>query len=84
MLRFEPINQGRFAILHIGFRPFFLAALLGAAALGALWSAIYSFHLPLLRVDYPFISWHAHEMIFGYAFGVVLTCVRPMHLTGAS
>lgn len=80
MLQFKPDNQGVYPFLQLGFRPFFLLALSGAVVLGVLWSAIYSFTLPLLRPDYSFISWHAHEMIFAYAFAVVsgflLTAVR--------
>ena len=80
MLKFESSQQKHFALLQIGFRPFFLLALLSAVILGGLWSAIYSFSLPLLRSDYSFISWHAHEMIFAYTFavlgGFLLTAIK--------
>lgn len=80
MLKFKSDHIDQIAILELGFRPFFLLALLGAVVLGALWSAIYSFGLPLLSTDYSFISWHAHEMIFAYAFavlgGFLLTAIR--------
>ncbi len=80
MLTFSPTPQGRYAFLHLGFRPFFFAAMAGAVLLGITWSIIYSFNGQLLRNDYPIISWHAHEMIFAYAFAVVsgflLTAVR--------
>ena len=80
MLQFESGQRDGFALLSLGFRPFFLLALLGAVLLGILWAAIYSFGLPLLRSDYSFISWHAHEMIFAYAFavlgGFLLTAVK--------
>ena len=64
-----------FALLALGFRPFYLLA--GAyAALGvALWALQYAGWLPGAN---PW--WHAHEMLFGYAFAVIsgflLTAVR--------
>lgn len=80
MLQFESDQRKHPVLLQVGFRPFFLLALLSAVLLGGLWSAIYSFGLPLLRSDYSFISWHAHEMIFAYAFavlgGFLLTAIR--------
>jgi len=66
---------GRAAIFALGFRPFYLLA--GAyAALGVpLWALQYLGWLP--GAD-PL--WHAHEMLFGYAFAVIagflLTAVR--------
>ncbi|MEZ5537757.1 MAG: NnrS family protein [Thiolinea sp.] len=80
MLTFEPVHKGRNAFLHLGFRPFFFLAIAGAIVLGVLWSLEYSFNAQLLRKDYPVISWHAHEMLFGYAIsvaaGFLLTAVR--------
>lgn len=80
MLTFEPTHPGRYAFLHLGFRPFFFAAMAGAIVLGIIWSVIYSFNGQILRNDYPVISWHAHEMIFAYSLAVVsgflLTAVR--------
>lgn len=80
MLMFEPTHQGRYAFLHLGFRPFFLLAIAGAIVLGVLWSLEYSFNAQLLRADYNLISWHAHEMVFGYAIcvvaGFLLTAVK--------
>ncbi len=58
------------AILHYGFRPFFLLASLHAALATPLW-------LVMLITDAaprgPFdpIQWHAHEMVFGYVGAVV-------------
>ena len=63
------------ALLALGFRPFYLLA--GAyAALGVpIWALQYSAVLP---AGDPL--WHAHEMLFGYAFAVIagflLTAVR--------
>jgi uncharacterized protein involved in response to NO len=54
------------ALLALGFRPFYLLA--GAyAALGvALWALQYAGWLPGANP-----LWHAHEMLFGYAFAVI-------------
>jgi uncharacterized protein involved in response to NO len=58
------------AILHYGFRPFFLLAALHAALAVPLWLAVYAWGVPLSG---PFAgsAWHAHEMIFGYVGAVV-------------
>ena len=71
MSAFEFKNQQPPAFLQSGFRLFFLLALSGAVVLGLVWAAAYSFNLSLLRADYPLISWHAHEMLFAYAFAVI-------------
>ncbi|MEZ5478071.1 MAG: NnrS family protein [Thiolinea sp.] len=86
MLQIESEHRGGPAALQLGFRPFFLVALLGALLLGGLWTAVYSFNRDILPAAYPFLSWHAHEMIFGYtlavASGFLLTAVRNWtHLT---
>ena len=71
----KPATGDRAAIFALGFRPFYLLA--GAyAALGVpLWALQYLGWLP--GAD-PL--WHAHEMLFGYAFAVIagflLTAVR--------
>jgi uncharacterized protein involved in response to NO len=62
-------------LLALGFRPFYLLAG-GYAALGvAAWGLQYGGWLPGGN-----ILWHAHEMLFGYAFAVIagflLTAVR--------
>ena len=71
----KPAPASRAAMFALGFRPFYLLA--GAyAALGVpLWALQYLGWLP--GAD-PL--WHAHEMLFGYAFAVIagflLTAVR--------
>ncbi len=66
----------------IGFRPFFLIATLFSAILLGLWVFFYATHTPLASFDYYYssITWHAHEMIFGYGMAVVagflLTAIR--------
>ncbi len=58
-------------LFSIGFRPFFLGAILYAIAAMGLWTAIYSLQLPLPLYPVNPVSWHGHEMIYGYAMAVV-------------
>jgi uncharacterized protein involved in response to NO len=73
--RGKPALDGRGALFALGFRPLYLLA--GAyAALGVpLWALQYAGVLPGADPN-----WHAHEMLFGYAFAVIagflLTAVR--------
>ena len=80
MAVFTPAEPGRaqphgFALLELGFRPFYLLAGSYAALAVPLWALQYAGALgganPL---------WHAHEMLFGYALAVIagflLTAVR--------
>lgn len=67
--------ERRFALFDLGFRPMYLLA--GAyAALGVpIWALQYAGVLPGANM-----LWHAHEMLFGFAFAVIagflLTAVR--------
>lgn len=54
------------ALLALGFRPFYLLAGLYAALSVPLWAAQYAGWLPGANP-----LWHAHEMLFGYAFAVI-------------
>jgi uncharacterized protein involved in response to NO len=58
------------AILHYGFRPFFLFAALYAGLAVPLWLAVYAWGIPLSGC-FAGSAWHAHEMIFGYVGAVV-------------
>ena len=62
-------------ILALGFRPFYILAGAYAALAVPLWAAQYAGWLPGASM-----LWHAHEMIFGFAFAVIagflLTAVR--------
>lgn len=58
------------AFLSRGFRPFFLLAAIWAAVAMVIWIALISGYDPLLSAFDP-VSWHAHEMLFGY-LGAVL------------
>ena len=61
-----------------GFRPFFLLAGIWAAVAVPLWLAAYSAGLVLPGVLPP-TTWHAHDMVFGFAFaaaaGFLLTAI---------
>ena len=72
-------TQG-FALFNLGFRPFFLLAAVFATLSMAVWMARY-FH----NATPPFTTisasqWHAHEMLYGFAFAVIagflLTAVK--------
>lgn len=80
MLTIEKPYTGKYALSHLGFRPFFLAAGLFAILAMFLWLGIYNFAWPLLPASYPATMWHAHEMVFGYAVavgaGFLLTAVK--------
>jgi len=64
-----PKNVGKFAFLHLGFRPFFIGASIFAIIAMLLWMGIYNFAWDIQV--YPSITWHAHEMIFGYSIAVI-------------
>lgn len=63
----------------LGFRPFFLLAALAAVILMALWPPMWRGQIGL-PAHYDAITWHSHEMLFGYAAAVIsgflLTAVR--------
>lgn len=67
----EPRKDQRFALFELGFRPFFLLASLYAAISASLWMAVYFQQAPLVPHGLTPSYWHAHEMIFGFAFAVV-------------
>jgi uncharacterized protein involved in response to NO len=59
-----------FALLQSGFRPFFLLALLFAPIEMMLWIISYLEGFSITS-HYGNISWHGHEMLFGYALAVL-------------
>lgn len=73
----EPARESAagFVLFALGFRPFYLLAGLYAALSVPLWAAEYAGWLGGAN-----LYWHAHEMLFGYAFAVIagflLTAVR--------
>jgi uncharacterized protein involved in response to NO len=58
------------ALLTYGFRPFFLGGALWAALAMALWLAMLTGMLTL-PTAFDAVSWHAHELLFGYLGAVV-------------
>lgn len=81
MLTIEEPKQYRYALDHLGFRPFFLGGAIYAVVAVALWFWIFHIDGTLLRQ--PGLSslvWHGHEMIYGYGLAVIagflLTAVR--------
>jgi uncharacterized protein involved in response to NO len=70
----------KFAFLDLGFRPFFLGAA-GFAVLSVLiWMGVLVFGWEISFNGLPPVTWHAHEMIYGYGLAVVagflLTAIR--------
>jgi uncharacterized protein involved in response to NO len=67
-----------FALLHYGFRPFFLLGALHAALAVPLWLGMLVAGIDLAG-PFDAMQWHVHEMIFGYlaaiVAGFVLTAV---------
>ena len=67
----RPRIPRRFALWNLGFRPFYLFAGIFAAVSVPLWAARYAGWLG----EWVYFSesvWHAHEMVFGYAFAVIV------------
>ena len=59
------------AILNLGFRPFFAAAALFSVFTILAWTGIYLAGWDLQSTALPPVTWHAHEMIFGYSQAVI-------------
>lgn len=62
--------DGGIAFLSYGFRPFFLLGGAWAAIAVPVWLAAYV-HGYALPGALPAMTWHAHEMVYGYALAVV-------------
>ena len=58
------------AILNLGFRPFFSGAALFAVVLMLAWVGLYSLGWQW-QLALPAVTWHAHEMVFGYGMAVI-------------
>lgn len=76
----NPQQKSGIALWQLGFRPFFLGAGVFSVIAMLVWMGIYQFGwaMPLLNIES--ITWHAHEMLFGYALAVIagflLTAVK--------
>jgi uncharacterized protein involved in response to NO len=66
----EPTSRPAWAIGAKGFRPFFLLSAIFATAIVPLWLLVLSGLAPAPGYLDP-TSWHAHEMVLGYAVGVI-------------
>jgi len=66
----EPRPAEGLAFFSAGFRPFFLLAAAWAAIAVPVWLAAYV-HGYVLPGSLPAMTWHAHEMIYGYALAAV-------------
>ena len=62
--------QTGFALLALGFRPFYLLASVFAALSVPLWALQFSGLLPRPYLSGPL--WHAHEMLFGFTLAVII------------
>ncbi len=59
------------AILERGFRPFFFLGAIYSVISLLIWGCFYAGHInPPTLMDDP-VSWHAHEMIYGYTMAIV-------------
>jgi len=61
----------RYALDHLGFRPFFLLGSLFSVVAVVLWAWIYRFGGQLAENTLETVSWHGHEMIYGYGLAVI-------------
>jgi uncharacterized protein involved in response to NO len=66
----EPASRPRVAVAGKGFRPFFLLAAAFAASIVPVWIAILAGLVPP-STYLDATTWHAHEMIFGFAVAVI-------------
>jgi len=67
----EPKVEQKLAIFNSGFRIFFLSAGLFAVISMLLWLVNYSLNVDVGVKGFFTVTWHAHEMIYGYAMAVV-------------
>jgi uncharacterized protein involved in response to NO len=72
MLNIEQRDTVRgIALLRLGFRPFFLGAAIYAIVSVAVWMVILIADAAPMLMGLPAVTWHAHEMLFGYAMAVI-------------
>jgi uncharacterized protein involved in response to NO len=55
----------------VGFRPFFTLAIVSAIALPTLWAAMLAGWLPYSPHGIAPMSWHAHEMFYGFGWAIL-------------
>lgn len=64
-------NFSGHALWLVGFRPFFLLAIVSGTLLPIIWSALLLGWVQLPADSVPSIQWHAHEMLFGFGWAVL-------------
>lgn len=76
----EKMDKTRFTLFDTGFRPMFLAASFYAVVSMIFWMFVYNFRPGFEMHGLVPMSWHAHEMIYGYSLAVIagflLTAVK--------
>jgi uncharacterized protein involved in response to NO len=74
------VSVQKFALLNLGFRPFFLGASIFAVISIVSWMLIYFSYSTVSVTSISNSQWHAHEMLYGYGMAVVagflLTAVK--------
>lgn len=74
-----PVALQGWPLLRLGFRPFYLGAALLACLSVPVWAAVFLGYFQL-KLEISPLLWHGHEMLFGFAAGVVagflLTAVK--------
>jgi uncharacterized protein involved in response to NO len=68
--RINPADRTTIALFSYGFRPFFLGAAVWAIVALVLWIGSLQGRIALAPY-YGALTWHSHEMLFGYGSGVV-------------
>ena len=76
----QHVATGNNAVLNLGFRPFFAAAAVFAVFSMTVWMGVYVFGGQWPLAGLSAVSWHAHEMLYGYGMAVIagflLTAVK--------
>src|SRR4051812_6242280 len=54
-----------------GFRPFFTLAFVSGAILPIVWALVFAGLLVLPASGLPALTWHAHEMFYGFGWAVM-------------
>ena len=64
-------TRSNLILFQLGFRPFFLAAVIVSLIFMSIWTAMYSFGWAHTFPRMSSIHCHAHEMLFGYGMAVI-------------
>ncbi len=64
------LNPARWPLFSIGFRPFFMLAILFATVAIGVWTVYWAIPFEFSPIG-GVMFWHYHEMVFGFAFAVV-------------